>query len=460
MAAAAASAVTAVAQAPFAQWDFGGDLNGTVGDPLTYISDTESVTSFGTTTSFGITDIDGAEGTVMKFPMAAIGQGYNMPTPDPNGSATALDVNIWTIIMDVLIPAESYGSQIALIDNNDSQTVGTTTRGAEFGIGPNGGVFGFGSQEDGAGLITADTWHRIIFTVEYSDVDATVAIAKYIDGTQVGKVSSNVNSADESAWTLLTVSPGVRLFSEGVDVEGDPNTGVGYVSSVQVRDIAISQGQAVALGGASAAGIPQELPEVPSFVESFTPAGSFFGKEFAGRNTDLAAVINQGDTIVDQGSVKLLLDGSELTGVNVSEADGLITAFFDRTELFVPESTHTLEVRYMDNKIAGEQSFMTEFKTPVFYEDFDSVVLGPNVDENGPAGEIEEAWTRMGPEGWSVDTTGVPGDDSPDDDGDGWPDNDGVTEWAGWSFADIEFWQAADGQRRVRNSHLPAAMFL
>ena len=36
----------------------------------------------------------------------------------------------------------------------------------------------------------------------------------------------------------------------------------------------------------------------------------------------------------------------------------------------------------------------------------------------------------------------------PDDDGDGYPDNDGVSEWAGWSFADKDWWVQTDGQSR------------
>ena len=86
--------------------------------------------------------------------------------------------------------------------------------------------------------------------------------------------------------------------------------------------------------------------------------------------------------------------------------------------------------------------------TAFFSEDFEGVTLMPNVDEGTP-GEFQEAWSREGPEGWVIDTSGVPGVDSPDEDGDGLPDNDGVTEWAGWTFASKDFWFSADGQRRA-----------
>ena len=72
-------------------------------------------------------------------------------------------------------------------------------------------------------------------------------------------------------------------------------------------------------------------------------------------------------------------------------------------------------------------------------EDFDGLTLGPNVEE-GTAGSVSQAFTHTPPEGWSVDRSSVPGyGDSA---------NDGVVEWAGWSFAEKEFWIESDHQRR------------
>ena len=73
----------------------------------------------------------------------------------------------------------------------------------------------------------------------------------------------------------------------------------------------------------------------------------------------------------------------------------------------------------------------------LFSEDFDSLALGPNVDE-ALAGDA--VWTKTAPAGWSIDDSGVPGV--------GDPDQDGVTEWAGWSFADKDWWVEATGDQR------------
>jgi hypothetical protein len=75
----------------------------------------------------------------------------------------------------------------------------------------------------------------------------------------------------------------------------------------------------------------------------------------------------------------------------------------------------------------------------LFAEDFEGLPLGPNVDE-GVAGEA--VWTKTAPEGWLIDDSGMPGV--------GDPATDGVTEWAGWSFANKDWWvQTAGNQDRV-----------
>lgn len=74
----------------------------------------------------------------------------------------------------------------------------------------------------------------------------------------------------------------------------------------------------------------------------------------------------------------------------------------------------------------------------VFLETFEGLTLGPNVQE-GLAGA--KVWTKGPPPGWVADDSKVPGV--------GNPAQDGVTEWAGWSFANKNWWvQTAGDQRR------------
>ncbi|MBL7184880.1 MAG: LamG domain-containing protein [Phycisphaerae bacterium] len=83
-----------------------------------------------------------------------------------------------------------------------------------------------------------------------------------------------------------------------------------------------------------------------------------------------------------------------------------------------------------------EVSALPRERAVVFSEDFEGLPLGPNVDETVVGDEV---WTKTAPEGWTLDDSGVPGLDDP---------ADGVTEWAGWSFADNDWWAAVDDQRR------------
>ncbi len=71
----------------------------------------------------------------------------------------------------------------------------------------------------------------------------------------------------------------------------------------------------------------------------------------------------------------------------------------------------------------------------IWFENFETVELGPNVDE-GLAGE--KVWGKTF-EGWVSDDSGVPGTDT---------GLDGVTEWAGWSFADKGWWTSTAGDQR------------
>ena len=78
------------------------------------------------------------------------------------------------------------------------------------------------------------------------------------------------------------------------------------------------------------------------------------------------------------------------------------------------------------------------FSAVLLFENFEELTLGPKVDEALPGDAV---WTKTPPAGWVIDDSGVPGA------GDG--TTDGVTEWAGWSFAKKDWWVAvAEDQRR------------
>ena len=73
----------------------------------------------------------------------------------------------------------------------------------------------------------------------------------------------------------------------------------------------------------------------------------------------------------------------------------------------------------------------------LMFEDFESVPLGPNVEE----GESQqEVWTDTPPVGWTI-TNDIPGDINE-------PTENGVREWYGWSFANKDWWTFVAGDQR------------
>ena len=75
-------------------------------------------------------------------------------------------------------------------------------------------------------------------------------------------------------------------------------------------------------------------------------------------------------------------------------------------------------------------------------EDFESLQLFGAVEEEGADGD--EVVTRIAPAGWTIDNSGIPGFDDP---GTLTPENDGVIDWAGWSFTNKDWWTLAAGDQ-------------
>jgi len=81
----------------------------------------------------------------------------------------------------------------------------------------------------------------------------------------------------------------------------------------------------------------------------------------------------------------------------------------------------------------------------VYSEDFEDAVLMDSVDEEIEASEV---WTDMFP-GWVFDDETVQNSDGTEMGvpGAGDPENDGVTEWAGWALADGAWWTTTAGDQ-------------
>lgn len=404
-----------LAQQPFGQWDFdAGNLNASVGPNMEYSDGvggaTQAETAFGTTTALGIPDIGGVVANVMKFGSNTATMGYQFNS-SPNANGGGAFINDYTIIFDVLYPTGSDAKWRALLET-DGRTVDPD---ADFFIDPSNGI-GVSSQY--SGVIAPNTWNRIGFVLD----GTTRRIRKYINGVEVGSQSAG---GVDGRWSLSLNAP-VLLFTDN-----DGDVAPGFVNSIQYREVALTASQMRALGAPTASGIPQEIPPVPSFVEKWKPTGPL-----ASRTTDLSVVINTGSTTIADNSIVFKLDGATLASPTITRDGDKITVFKANPAPFAVGSDHTLQVVYVDS-LNGSQTNTHTFKAVLFYEDFNDIVLGPNVTEALAGTEV---WSATPPTGWTVDHSGVPAYDDP---------AIGMTEWKGWTFADRDWWvQAAGDQDR------------
>ncbi|MBP9900418.1 MAG: PEP-CTERM sorting domain-containing protein [Verrucomicrobia bacterium] len=220
------------------QWDFNsGDLSATVGTGLAYRGDTAATTTFSTAT------IGGSTANVMSFPATTQTQGYIMTHGiAPNGGG--LYVNQYSLIMDIMFPTASSGVYRSLF-----QTAPLNDNDGDLFVNPDNGI---GISSSYQGSVLPDTWHRVAFVF-----DLTLAanrLNKYVDGTLVG--SQNLSAGADGRWALDTTA---LLFADE-----DGETAAGFVNSIQIHDVALSGNEIGLLGGATAAGIPNVVPEPTS----------------------------------------------------------------------------------------------------------------------------------------------------------------------------------------------------
>ena len=210
---------------------------------------------------------------------------------------------------------------------------------------------------------------------------AASRIRTYVNGAEV---SSSLATGLVDTRYALTPGGIAGLFS---DDNGE--TAEGYVNSIQFRDVALSKGQVLALGGPSADGIPAVLPPVPSGVEKWIPAG-----KFASRTTPVGAVISTGSTTIQDSTISLKLDGTAVAGPAITRAGELITVVKTPASPFLPGTDHTLVLAYTDS-LAGARAFTNKFTAALFYEDFEGLALVPRKDEvNDATAAFEQGWTN------------------------------------------------------------------
>ena len=230
------------------QWDFdNGDLSATIGLALEYMGGptgpTVAQTQFGTTTSFGIPDINGVPAAVMHFGGSLNNTlGYVMHHGAvPNGGPTATKVNQWTLIVDVMFPNKTGQPWFSFVQIDSLANVNDGDLFANFSGGTAG--LGISGSYPKVPPVVAGQWHRITFAV-----DASTVISKYVDG---------VKTADQTSWSGQGFDGRHAMLSSALlfaDEDGESQEV--YVNSVQFRNYKLSDAAIASFGGPTADGIP------------------------------------------------------------------------------------------------------------------------------------------------------------------------------------------------------------
>jgi hypothetical protein len=222
------------------QWDFLlGSLAASYGADLQY-NGTAGDTTFGTTTSFSIPDINGAPTAVMHFtPSVAQWGGYKMyHGAAPNGGGAY--VNQYTLVFDIYYPPASDGTWRSLWQTDVSN-----------GANNDGDLFvstadGLGISSIYSGYVSAGAWHRIAAAFDLTGPGSPV-LTKFVDGVKVGNQTTGLSGVD-GRFSLDTYA---LAFADN-----DGDVAEAYVSSVQFSNGRRPDAFLEALGGPSPLKIP------------------------------------------------------------------------------------------------------------------------------------------------------------------------------------------------------------
>ena len=212
-------------------WEFedGGDLNAaTIGADLTQTLTTGANT--GT-----VSAVAGSGGPDTGAAQATLGAYFTMTHGiAPNGGGSF--VNEYTLVMDISYPQASTGSWMSFYQTNT-----TNSNDGEGFIRADNQAIGVGATGYSTNTTVADTWYRVVFTM-----DGGTAHTTYVDGVEW--VPASVQSLDGR----FTLDPIMHILA---DDNGDDATM--NLSNLAIFDTTLSANEVTALGGAGRVIVPE-----------------------------------------------------------------------------------------------------------------------------------------------------------------------------------------------------------
>lgn len=222
-------------------WNFNNNLNNSIAGKT-------AMSAIGAWTPTYVTDtIGGSSATVLSFPAFDNTQALDMPnqaSADDTGIPTT--TNSWSIAMDVKFPVLTSYSSLW-----ETDALGTTD-GDYFikdtsGDGTSGSI---GISQQYNGVFNADTWTRLVVTVDGSSSGSAYVVNGYIDGVLAGTATtSSAPNGKEAVKAIL------HLFADE-----DGESAAGLINSLAYYDEVLTLEAVEALGTATAAGFTVAAP--------------------------------------------------------------------------------------------------------------------------------------------------------------------------------------------------------
>lgn len=230
-----------------AQWDFKQNLFGTIGSKLVLMGDTSIANQkieFGTTESFNLSPIENSSVGIARIPAFDSEHALRFFSNNaPEGIPGGLDCdNTYSLIFDILKPAgKNQYTAILQTSNNNSDDADFFLLGEDNGLG---------ILEQYNGGFADSTWVRLalVFDLYKEKLD------EYLNGKYVGTVvledSKNGRFCLNNNWGVQSSN----LFSDN-----DGETNPIFVSSIQIRNYAMSPDEIEWLGKPTATKIDQSI---------------------------------------------------------------------------------------------------------------------------------------------------------------------------------------------------------
>lgn len=233
------------------QWEFNDSLNG-IGGALTAVG----------TFAYEDAQIAGQTARVARVTAGTPGNGFSLANPiGANGGGTR--TNVYTLVMDVFLPTESTGFQSLLqtgsthVSSAASNSAMWANDGDWFVNGARGlGISGDYTDTGNALRLGLGAWNRLALVIDTTTTagSSSTMYRSYVNGVLQNVVQSPSSWGRDGRFSLGGT---VGLF---LDEDGEQFSSF-LVNSVQLRSVALTDAEIATMGGASATGIPEVVPE-------------------------------------------------------------------------------------------------------------------------------------------------------------------------------------------------------